>query len=297
MIDLHTHSTYSDGFFSPQELVKQAQEIGLEALALTDHDAVSGLEELEQAAKGSRLEIVSGAELTVDYPQTDMEIITLDIPKKSIAAFLTLQKEEIKYRKSLALKRLEILQKNGFNITYEDIAYDPTGKERQQIRRPHFVDVLLRKGYIKDIEEAYQKIFAKDGICHIESLKPPVKEIIGFIKENGARAILAHPIHTKHTGAALYELIKELKGYGLDGIEVLHSSHTLAHRQEYLGIIKDLRLITAGGSDYHGGTAHPENKLGTGNKNNLNIPYFVLEVLRERITPSASYYQELVNYL
>lgn len=297
MIDLHTHSTHSDGFLTPKELIKQAQKIGLDALALTDHDAVSGIDELQQAAQKTKIEIINGAELTVGYPQTDMEIIALDIPQKSLDNFLTFQKNELERRKSLTYARIEILQKAGFNIIYEDVAYDAAGNLRQQIRRPHFVDALLRKGYIKDVEEAYQKIFSANGICRIENPKPPVKDIISFVRQNGARAILAHPIHTLHTGKDLYNLIKKLKKYGLDGIEVLHSSHTLQHRQEYLGIIADLNLITAGGSDFHGGTAHTENKLGTGNNNNLNIPYFVLEILKQRTTPPPAYYQELEKYL
>ena len=297
MIDLHTHSTHSDGFHTPAELLKLAETIGLEALALTDHDAVSGLEELHAAAKKSKTEVINGAELTVDYPDTDMEILAIDIPQASLKAFKQYQQEELERRYSLAYQRVEILQKAGFEISYEEVAHDAKGNLRTQIRRPHFVDVLLRKGYIKTADEAYQKIFVKGGICEIENKKTPVKEIINFIKENHATAILAHPIHTKHTGDKLYNLVKELKGYGLDGIEVLHSSHSLENRKEYLSIIKDLRMITAGGSDFHGGTAHPENKLGTGNNKKLNIPYFVLETIKSRQTPKEIYYTELKKYL
>ena len=297
MIDLHTHSTHSDGFLSPRKLLKLAETTGLEALALTDHDAVSGLKELRAAAQKSNIEIINGAELTVDYPQTDMEILALDIPQTSMSAFQKYQQEELERRYSLAYKRIEILQKAGYEISYEEVAHDAKGNLRTQIRRPHFVDVLLRKGYIKTADEAYQKIFVKGGICEIENKKPPVKKIISFIKENNATAILAHPIHTKHSGEKLYNMIQKLKGYGLDGIEVLHSSHSLENRKEYLNIIKDLKLITAGGSDFHGGTAHPENKLGTGNNQNLNIPYFVLETIKTRHAPKSGYYTELKKYL
>ena len=297
MIDLHTHSTHSDGFLSPRKLLNLANKTGIEAIALTDHDAVSGLKELRAAAKKTNIEIINGAELTVNYPRTDMEIIALDIPESSMNAFIKYQQEELKRRESLAFERIEILKRAGIDICYEDVAIDAKGKWRTQIRRPHFVDVLLRKGYIKTADEAYQKIFVKGGICPIENKKPPVKKIIKFIKENNAVAILAHPIHTKHSGEKLYNMIQKLKGYGLDGIEVLHSSHSLENRKEYLSIIKDLKLITAGGSDFHGGSAHPENKLGTGNNNNLNIPYFVLEVLKSRQTPKAGYYTELKKYL
>lgn len=297
MIDLHTHSTASDGFLTPSEVLKNALALGLEALALTDHDAVSGLPELYKAAQHKEIEIINGSELSVYYPRTDMEIIALDIPLSSLGAFTDYQNNEMAKREVLAHKRIEMLNKKGFTISYDEIAYDESGHKRTQIRRPHFADILLKKGYISSIDEAYKGIFAKGGPCFVETRPKPVKEVISFIKENGAKAILAHPIHTKHMGEKLFNLVKELKGYGLDGIEVFHSSHPLSERIAYLEIIKELKLITAGGSDFHGGTAHPENALGTGRNNNLNIPLMVLDGLRLKTTPSPSYYEELKKYL
>ena len=149
MIDLHTHSTSSDGFLSPKELLSAALKIKLEALALTDHDAVSGLKELHQAAKNKPIEIINGAEMSVYYPKTDMEIIAIDIPDKSLSAFADYQQQEISRREQLAQDRIVILQKAGYNISYEEVAYDHHGNKRIQIRRPHFTDILLKKGYIK----------------------------------------------------------------------------------------------------------------------------------------------------
>ena len=168
-----------------------------------------------------------------------------------------------------------------------------------QIRRPHFVDVLLKKGYIKTTAEAYKTIFSRRGGSYVENRAKDVKDVVRFIKENGGVAILAHPVHTKKVGQELFDLIVELKGYGLDGVEVFHSSHPKELRVEYLKIIKELGLITAGGSDFHGGTAHPENELGTGKNNNLNIPYMVLdEILNYNVgNISSSYYSELEKYI
>jgi len=297
MIDLHTHSTFSDGFLTPRELFNQAQQLNLEALALTDHDTVAGLKELHQAARNKKIEILNAAEMAVYYPHTDMEIIAMDIPKQSLQAYLDYQNSEINRRKELTYKRIELLQKSGFNITYEEVAYDEHGNLRTQIRRPHFTDIMLKKGYIKDIEEAYKGVFARGGSCYVENKPLSAKDMIKFIKDTGAKAIMAHPIHTDHSGDKLYKLVKKLQHYGLDGIEVFHSSQTKQNRLEYLNIIDDLHLITSGGSDFHGGTAHPENKLGTGKNNNLNIPYLVLEIIKEIKKPSASYYKELLKYL
>lgn len=297
MIDLHTHSTFSDGCLSPTKLLHHALELKLEALALTDHDAVSGLPELQKAAKNKNIEIINGAEMSVYYPKTDMEIIALDIPQEAIETFYQYQQAEINRRQELAHKRIDILQKAGINITFEDVCYDTNGNIRTQIRRPHFADVLLKKGYIKDTQEAYDKIFAKGGICYLEHKPWTAAKMIKFIRDNGAKAILAHPIHTKHTGQDLYNLVNKLKKAGLNGIEVFHSSHPKELRLEYLEIIKELKMISGGGSDFHGGTAHPENKLGTGRNNNLNIPYLLVEQLKQNTTPKAGYYKELKKYL
>lgn len=297
MIDLHTHSTFSDGSLSPAELIKQAVKIKLEALAITDHDAVSGLKELQKAAKNKKIEIMNGAEMSVYYPRTDMEIIALDIPNQSLNTFYEYQQKEIKQREELSHKRIELLQKNGINITFEEVAYDSDGNLRTQIRRPHFVDVLLKKNYIQNTQEAYTKIFAKGGICYLEHRPWSAEKMIHFIRDNGAKAILAHPVHTKHSGTKLFNLVAKLKKAGLCGIEVFHSSHPKELRENYLEIIKELKLISGGGSDFHGGTAHPENKLGTGRNNNLNIPYIVFEEIKNNTRPKAGYYRELKKYL
>ncbi len=297
MIDLHTHSNHSDGFLTPQELLNKALSINLEALALTDHDAITGSLELLSLSKNKNIHIVTGSELSVYYPNTDIEIIALNIPKKNLSQFKAHQDSEIKRRKELTLQRLEALQKLGYNITFEDIAYDDKGNLRTQVRRPHFADALLKKGYIPDTQTAYKTIFAKNSPAHIEDRPKDAKEIIEFIKDNKATAILAHPIHTKKSPKDLYNLISELKSYGLDGIEIFHSSQKKKERKLYLNIIKDLNLICSGGSDFHGGTAHPKNKLGTGKRRNLNIPYFVLEIICAKSKITNSYYNELEKYI
>lgn len=295
MIDLHTHSNASDGFLTPSELLRAAESMALEALALTDHDAVSGLEELHQTADeiSSKIEIVNGSELSVYYPHVEMEILALDIPKKNISAFAAYQQAEVERREQMARKRIELLQNLGIEIEYDEVAKDEHGRKRTQIRRPHFTDILLKKGYIQNAQEAYKVIFAKGGVAYVENTPQPAQEIIEFIRDNGAKAILAHPIHTKLKQDDLYNTIKELQGYGLNGVEVFHSAQPKANRQLYLDIIRDLGLLTAGGSDFHGGTAHPENKLGTGRFHNLNMPYMILSELRSKKTPTASYYTEL----
>ena len=299
MIDLHTHSNASDGFLTPTELLRAAEKLELEALALTDHDAVSGLKELHQAALAShsKIELVNGSELSVYYPHVQMEILALDIPEKNLPAFEAYQQSEVERREQMAHKRLELLQNLGIDIEFEEVAKDEHGRKRTQIRRPHFTDVLLKKGYIQNAQEAYKVLFARGGVAYVENKPKPAQEIIEFIRANGAKAILAHPVHTKLAQEDLYNTIKELQGYGLNGVEIFHSAQPRANRQIYLDIIKDLGLLASGGSDFHGGTAHPENKLGTGRFHNLNMPYMILSELRSEKTPSSSYYTEIEKVL
>lgn len=295
MIDLHTHSTASDGFLHPSELIEHASALELEAIALTDHDSVSGVEEAIKTASTvkNKIEVVRGAELSVYYPHVDMEILALDIPVKALDDFISYQNEVFAKRQELAHRRLELLQKAGYDICYEDVAYDKNGKLRAQIRRPHFTDVLLQKGYIKETKTAYQDIFAKGGVAYVENRPLSAEKVITFIKETGAKAFMAHPIHTGFAPRRLYEVLKKLQKTGLDGIEVFHASQEPEFRKTCVEIITELKLKASGGSDFHGGTAHPENKLGTGKHHNLNIPKWILDELKSPAPASTNYYKEL----
>ena len=276
MIDLHTHSTASDGFLSPSELLHAAEKIGLEALALTDHDAVSGLDELHAAAaKNRKVEIVNGAELSVFYPGAEMEILALDIPEKSLPAFREYQQNELARRDQMAHRRIELLQNFGVDITYEEVALDKDGNPRTQIRRPHFTDVLLKKGYIQNTEEAYKVVFARGGIAFVENRPAPAAEIIDFIRSNGAAAVMAHPIHTKFKPDILYNVVRELQQAGLSGIEVFHASQPRANRQLYLDIIRDLGLIII----------DEEQRFGVAQKEKLKELYPKVDVLTLTATP------------
>ena len=147
MIDLHTHSNASDGFLSPSELLRAAEELELEALALTDHDAVSGLKELHETARQtqSKVEIVNGAELSVYYPHVDMEILALDIPKKNLSAFEAYQQAEVDRRMQMAHKRIELLQNIGIDIEFDEVAKDEHGNLRTQSGRLQQVELRGRQ--------------------------------------------------------------------------------------------------------------------------------------------------------
>lgn len=295
MIDLHMHSTCSDGMFSPAELMEKVAAAGVTAAALTDHDVVNGCADFKSAAKKYGIMAVNGSELAVDCPGVSMEILALDIPDNNLAAFKEHQVKMIEERRRVAAERLELLNKIGINLSWKDVAFDKDGNPRNQIGKPHIVEAMLKAGYIADWETGFAKYLNKGCPAYVAKREPAVKDMISFIRENGAVPVLAHPIHTKLHGRDLFELVSSLQKAGLTGIEVFHSDHTLDLRADYLQMIESLGMITAGGSDFHGG-AHPGVSIGTG-KGDLRIPELVLETLLERRMPSAAYYTDLQKFI
>ncbi len=295
MIDLHMHSTASDGTCSPTELINKIVAQGIRAAALTDHDVVDGCEEFSQAANMMGIETINGSELSADYPHVPMEIVALDIPNKSLLAFKDRQKIMIEERFRIAKERLLLLDKLGIYLKWEDIAYYENGKPRNQIGKPHIVEAMLKKGYIENWDEGFNRYLNKGCPAYVAKKEPLFKDVISFVLDNGAVPILAHPVHTKKKGADLFELLKDLKFYGLKGVEVFHSDHDFSLKNDYLQMIEELNLLSSGGSDFHGG-AHPEVNIGVG-KGDLHVPDIILDGIVNRINPSSGYYSELKKFI
>lgn len=296
MIDLHMHSNFSDGYYSPAELVEQIFALGLKAAALTDHDMVDGCSEFKQAASKYNLSVLNGAELSADYSRVPMEILALNIPDKNISAFQEYQKYMINERFRVAEQRLELLKKQGIDLSWNDVAYYENGNLRRQIGKPHIVAAMLKAGYIKNWDEGFDKYLNKGCPAHVAKKEPLYKDVIAFIADNGAIPVLAHPIHTKCEGKRLFEVLKELKKCGLKGVEVFHSDHSVGLKNEYLKMAEELKLISSGGSDFHG-EAHPEVKLGVG-KGDLYVPDLIFDVIAGYETSvSQAYYNELRKFI
>ena len=294
MIDLHMHSLFSDGTLSPEELMNKIAEKKLAAVALTDHDSVLGCAEFAKAAEKYKIATMHGSECSVDYPKVSMEIVALDIPERNLSAFVDFQKNMTDERIRVAEERIKLLAKANIFIDRDEVFFDENGKPRNQIGKPHIVAAMLKKGYIKEWNEGFEKYLNKGMLAYVPKNEPLYKEVISFINDNGAVAFLAHPIHTKKSGNNLFELIKELKFYGLKGIEVFHSDHNKDLKDDYLKMIKELNMISAGGSDYHGG-AHPDVDIGCG-KGDLKIPDIIFEVIKSRETVGNGYYADLAKF-
>lgn len=279
MIDLHCHSTASDGTDSPTRIIEKAHEIGLAAIALTDHDVVDGLDEFQAAAaKYPDLWAINGTELAVDCPGASVEILALDI--KDTAPFRERQKKLIVFRDQALAERLSKLNELGLEITADDVYLKPDGSRRNVVGRPHIAAALLQKGYVATIQEAFERYLKRGAAAYVPKRNPPLRETIEFICRHNAVASLAHPIHTRLDDESLFNLLKKMKDYGLQAMECYHSNHTPADTQKYLQMAKRLGLFATGGSDYHG-AVHPDIALGRG-KSSLNMPDLLLQPFIER---------------
>lgn len=278
MIDLHTHSCFSDGADTPKELLKKAQELSLTGLALTDHDTVEGCFSFQEEAKNyPNVMAINGCEFTTDF-FVNVEIIALNI--KDLSPYIDRQNMLKKYRKEACLERIEKLNDLGYSLSFEEVAVDEKGKMRPLLAKPHIVNFLFSTGQIKEKEFAYKKLLNKGCPAYVKQKSPTVAETIDFIRQTGAVSILAHPCLLGLQKGELFEVVKSFKKLGLQGIEVAHSDMSVEEMTLYSQMADDLNLLKSGGSDYHGENAHYGVHLGVG-KNNLNIPHDYLEAILE----------------
>lgn len=279
IIDLHTHSTCSDGTYTPTELVELAKKIGLSALALTDHDTIDGLEEFQAAGKACGIETIPGIEFAALWEQhhrPEIHIVGLGFDPSH--PLLRERMKDIRQSRDIRnLKMCEKLSSIGLHITLDEVAANAGG---EIITRAHFANVLLQKGYIKKKEDAFSRYISTGlpGYVEREFLSP--KLCIRTIKEAGGAAVLAHPTLYGLELEQLEELCRELILYGLDGIECQYSTYSPAETKAITALAERMGLLPSGGSDFHGKNK-PNIHLGSG-KSNLAIPYGFWEGLRRR---------------
>ncbi|SDN87617.1 hypothetical protein SAMN04488516_1108 [Desulfonauticus submarinus] len=271
-IDLHTHSTASDGTLSPTELIKLAKTIGLKAIALTDHDTTKGLSEALKAGKKYGIEVICGCELSVQFKGIT-HILGLWIDPKapilnSALEFLRNKRQERNQ------KIIERLNKIGIKINYAEVK----AKAKGTIGRPHIAQVLVEKKIAGSIQEAFNNFLGPKGKAFVPKEKFSPQKAISILKEEQATIILAHPFSLGLAEKEVTEAISYLKSIGLEGIEVYYSEHSPEQIAFYRNLAHKLGLLISGGSDFHGANK-PHIKLGIG-RGNLDIPYSLLEKLK-----------------
>ena len=272
-IDLHTHSNKSDGSYSPSELVAYAKKHSLSAIALTDHDTTDGVAEALEAGRNEGVEVISGIEISAKS-ETETHILGyfIDINNQN------LQKELAELKKVRMMRNREVeknLRKMGFDVTYDEAAALSDGI----VGRAHFARVMMEKGYVKSVKEAFDKYLSsgRGGYSNTQKVSP--KEAVELIKNAGGKAFAAHLHLMKRDDDDLFEFIKSLKSAGLDGIEGYYTEYTPKMQKKYQNLAKRLDLKISGGTDFHG-LMKPHIEIGTG-LGNLKIPYSVLENMRK----------------
>jgi 3',5'-nucleoside bisphosphate phosphatase len=256
-IDLHAHTTASDGSLTPTELVSLAAETGLSALAVTDHDTVDGLAEAGEAAARHGIELVPGIELAVTYPNGRFHMLGYLIDPESavLTNRLRLLKENRASRNARMVARM---QKIGLPVTMEEVR-DASGGG--QIGRPHMALALVRKGLVGSVKEAFDRYLADGAAAHVPKDKITLQEGIDLIHAAEGVAVMAHPASLGLTDDALVDELQRLRGLGLDGVECYYSQHTPQRTDQLLAMAAQAGLLPTGGSDFHG-TPKPDVFLG-----------------------------------
>ena len=276
-IDLHTHTTHSDGSATPEELIGLAGAKRARAVAVTDHDTVAALVEARAAADRYGIEFVAGIEISAEYSPGTMHILgyCIDDQSPALGAKLDRLKKAREERNPRIANRLRSL---GFDIGYDEVAHVAGNNV---VGRPHFARLMIEKGYVASIQEAFDRFLKKGAAAYVEKARLSPAESIALIHDAGGVAVLAHPYQLRLSSLEEVErLVGELAELGLDGVETVYSRHSAAERVAFSEIAMRNGLLVTGGSDYHG-TYKPDISIVTG-LGDLNVPYELLEAVKAR---------------
>jgi len=275
-IDLHTHSIYSDGISTPAELVELAQNNGLQGLALTDHDTVEGVSEVQQLGRLAGITIMTGVEISTTLRQYTLHILGYGIdPTAPELHQWLLPLQEGRAKRNTAI--LNKLQELGIKITAEEVREI---SRCGQTGRPHIARLLIEKGVVDNFNDAFRLYLGRNKPAWESRFSYSAVETIDMIHRIGGLAVLAHPGQLDPEMRVQTLLIKELALRGLDGIELYYPSHTRKIKKKLKAIAAEHNLIATGGSDFHGNT-RPANNLA-GRIQNFCPPYSIIDAIIAR---------------
>jgi hypothetical protein len=282
-VDLHCHSTASDGTLSPADVVRLAVDRGLSALALTDHDTIAGIAEAASEAARLQLDFMPGIEISAEFPHPGtMHLLGYGIdPASPVLSDLTTKL--LAGRDDRNPKIIAKLAELGVAITMEEVNAQAGGNV---VGRPHIAAILLSKGYVSSIKQAFDKYLAPGGLAYFDKERLSPRRAIEKINASGGVAVLAHPVQLRLENEAQFDrVLKDLLDLGLGGIEVIHSDHDEKLVRKYEALADDLGLLKTGGSDYHG-----SNKKGIdlGIANGRRIPRVFYDALAAAVADRKS---------
>jgi predicted metal-dependent phosphoesterase TrpH len=267
-VDLHTHTSYSDGFYTPEELIGKAKNAGIDIIGISDHDNVKGISEAVEAGKKVGIEVIPGLEISSDLRDREVHILAyfFEPENAELERYLTFFREE---RLKRAIRIVDKLRGLGFNISIEDVL---KRTKNSAVGRPHIAQTMVEEGLTSSYYEAFNKYIGNGCPAYEKKVHLSPQSACKIINDAGGLSFIAHP------GFIPEALLKELITAGVDGIEVIHPSHSPQLIRFYRGIVNEYFLLESGGSDFHGGKREDDNNLGK---------YFVgsqvLEAMRKRL--------------
>ena len=264
-VDLHLHTTYSDGMLTPTQLVRMCARRGLEVISVSDHDTTNGLPEALEAARSyPHLTVIPGIELSSDVPGAEIHVLGYFVDYRDAKFQRTLKKfrEE---RQDRAHTMVEKLNKLGVKITWQrvkELSADAT------IGRPHIALAMVEAGYVEYPRDAFDRYIGRNGAAYVERVKVTPSQAVSILVDNGAVPVLAHPTYAvaeseENFVAALREVLKDLKVAGLAGMEVYYKDYAPDQVRRLAVLADELGLIPCGGSDYHASSNPGEPEPGT----------------------------------
>ena len=251
--DLHIHSNYSDGTMTPEKIIQLATELGLKNISITDHDSIASQ---YVAKKYENINVIPGIELSTEYEDLELHILGyfIDINNDNLIRIVEkLNQSRLERVEEIIFK----LKKNNIYLTLEDLSID----FNSTVGRSHVANAMVRKGYFENYKSAFINYLVKGKPAYVKGFKLNYKEAIEVINKSGGIAVLAHPGQI-YRSLEVEKIIRNLKCYGLNGVEVYHPSHTKNSTNNFYNISKKYKLLITGGSDFHGNESIKNNYVG-----------------------------------
>ncbi len=275
MIDLHTHSTASDGVLTPQQLVQHAAEKKLAVLALTDHDTTAGIEEAQREAEKQGIIFLGGIEITVQWTSGEFHLLGLGIKNTSeeMKALIQFLKDARYQRNSQMAQKL---REQGVDITLEEVQ---KRFDIPNIGRPHFAAVLEEKGIVRRRQQAFDRYFAKGRPCYVDRTGADLDAAIKAIVTSGGLPVLAHPLSLYVSWGRMEETLTNIRDHGVKGLEAWHPGARVAEAERFEQLAHKLGMCVTAGSDYHGEAVRADRHIGyTCGKKPIDDRYYFEEL-------------------
>lgn len=258
MIDLHVHTTASDGQYSPSEIIQKAAEKNFKAIAITDHDTIDGLEEARIEATKHDIAFIPGIELNINFPKGEFHLLGLGInnPSNSLKDEIS---NLINYRHKRNEEIVSKMQSEGINITWNEIQ---SMFPNTVVGRPHLAKVLVEKKVVKTRQQAFDQYLAKGRKFYVERVGSNLDEAIIAIKDSGGLPVLAHPMSLYQSWGKLPDLIKDYHERGIVGLEAYHPGARMSECCRLEELARSLGMFVTAGSDFHGEQIRSDRRLG-----------------------------------